>query len=382
MLLEDVFWFQEGPGVRTSQFRDSGVKLLNVSNILSGRLDLSKSTRHLDFDEVTRRYSHFLVDEGDLVIASSGISFDRDDGLLRTRGAFVEKRHLPLCMNTSTIRFKEREGVSDLRFLRYWLDSVEFRTQITRVVTGSAQQNFGPSHLRSTSIALPPLEKQKQIAAILDAAEALREKRRQAIKGTRDLQIAYFYDLFGDPALNPKQWPVARLGDLARNEDGRRVPVKAADREGKSGIYPYYGASGVIDYVDEYIFEGDRLLVGEDGANLLARSSPIAFMASGRFWVNNHAHVLASNGRAELRFLEFLIGRTDLKPYVSGTAQPKLTQASLARIPVILPPLQLQRRFCELLKKSGELQARQNESAAAVDGLMTSLQHRAFRGEL
>src|SRR5437879_812655 len=103
--LEDAFWFQEGPGVRKWQFENAGIKLLNVGNITKfGTLDLSKTDRHLSETEVAERYSHFLVDEGDLVIASSGISFDTD-GLLRTRGAFVSKEHLPLCLNTSTIRF-------------------------------------------------------------------------------------------------------------------------------------------------------------------------------------------------------------------------------------------------------------------------------------
>ncbi|MEO7299182.1 MAG: restriction endonuclease, partial [Verrucomicrobiota bacterium] len=139
--LTEVFWFQEGPGVRNWQFTTSGIKLLNVANIeKGGTLNLEKTDRHLDESEVEKKYSHFLVDSGDLVIASSGISFD-DDGLLRTRGAFVRDEHLPLCLNTSTIRFKAIDGVSDLRFLRLWLNGREFRSQITKLVTGTAQQN-------------------------------------------------------------------------------------------------------------------------------------------------------------------------------------------------------------------------------------------------
>ena len=154
--LVEAFWFQEGPGIRNWQFTTSGIKLLNVANIeKSGTLNLSKTVRHLDEAEVAKKYSHFLVDPGDLVIASSGISFD-EDGLLRTRGAFVEERDLPLCLNTSTIRFKAVKGVSDLRFLRLWLDCNEFRSQITKLVTGTAQQNFGPSHLKAMKITLPP----------------------------------------------------------------------------------------------------------------------------------------------------------------------------------------------------------------------------------
>ena len=169
--LADVFWLQEGPGVRSWQFKESGIKLLNVSNILkSGELDLSKTDRHLSTDEVQEKYSHFLVHAGDLVIASSGISIDEDD-LLRTRSAFIRDEHLPLCMNTSTVRFKAMDEVSDLRFLQRWLQLHEFRRQITQEVTGSAQKNFGPTHLKRLRITLPPLDLQCRFAAIVESVE-------------------------------------------------------------------------------------------------------------------------------------------------------------------------------------------------------------------
>ena len=118
-----------------------------------------------------------LVDAGDLVAASSGISIDEDD-LLRTRSAFVGKEHLPLCMNTSTVRFKATDGVSDLRFLQQWLQSQEFRKQITREVTGSAQKNFGPTHLKRLHITLPPLDLQHRFAAIAESVERQKASQR------------------------------------------------------------------------------------------------------------------------------------------------------------------------------------------------------------
>ncbi len=212
--LSEAFGFQEGPGVRKWQFTNLGIKLLNVGNIeKEGTLNLTKTDRHLSEEEVAKKYSHFLVDAGDLVIASSGISFD-DDGLLRTRGAFVEKHQLPLCLNTSTIRFKAIERVSDLCFLRFWLNGREFRSQITKLVTGTAQQNFGPSHLKAIKITLPPLEEQKRIAEVLDRAEELRSKRREAIAQLDTLTQAIFIEMFGDPVTNPKGWTVTPLSNL------------------------------------------------------------------------------------------------------------------------------------------------------------------------
>ena len=170
----EVFWLQEGPGVRNWQFTAEGVKLLNVGNITpDGRLDLQKTNRHISEEEAFGRYSHFLVDGGDLLMPSSGIPID-EDGFLRTRSAFASVAHLPLCMNTSTIRFKPRMEGSSLLFLQGWLQSREFRVQITKLVTGSAQKNFGPSHLKQLKITLPEPGAQSEFEEKLNKIRSLR----------------------------------------------------------------------------------------------------------------------------------------------------------------------------------------------------------------
>lgn len=137
------------------------------------------------------------------------------------------------------------------------------------------------------------------------------------------------------------------MGDIAINLDSKRKPVTKSSRQ--PGNIPYYGASGIVDYVSDYIFDGDYLLISEDGANLLARSTPIAFSISGKSWVNNHAHVLQFNTYAERRFAEFYLNSIDLSPYISGGAQPKLNQANLNRIPIPVPPLEEQSRIVAIL---------------------------------
>lgn len=196
MNLSDAYWFQEGPGVRNWQFRDSGVKLLNVANIeKDGTLNLCKTSRYLSHEEIDTKYRHFLVDAGDLVIASSGISFE-EDGLLRTRGAFVESHHLPLCMNTSTIRFKAAPGVSSLDFLWVWLNGTEFRTQITKLVTGSAQQNFGPSHLRALRISLPLPEVQGRLSRLIAAFQRTKRQMSESEDGLQRLFVSLQHRAF------------------------------------------------------------------------------------------------------------------------------------------------------------------------------------------
>lgn len=135
----------------------------------------------------------------------------------------------------------------------------------------------------------------------------------------------------------PSDWPTATLGELTVNLDTRRKPVKEADR--RPGPYPYYGASGVVDYVEGYLFEGEHLLIAEDGENLRTRNTPVAFRATGRFWVNNHAHIVKGNERARTRFLEYAVLAADLTPYLTGAVMPKLTQGNLNKIQIACPPL-------------------------------------------
>ncbi|MEQ1593344.1 MAG: restriction endonuclease subunit S [Thiobacillaceae bacterium] len=143
------------------------------------------------------------------------------------------------------------------------------------------------------------------------------------------------------------QWEILPLGELTENLDGRRVPVKELDR--KPGPYPYYGASGIVDRVDGYLFDGEYLLIGEDGENLRTRQTPIAFMAKGKFWVNNHAHIVRGNHRADTRFLSYVLSQTDISGYLTGSTMPKLTQGNLNRLPVVVPPLAEQKAIAAVL---------------------------------
>ncbi len=150
-------------------------------------------------------------------------------------------------------------------------------------------------------------------------------------------------------AANPTYggWPTTPLGKLTKNFDSVRVPVKGADR--KSGKYPYYGASGIVDHVDGFLFDGEYLLIAEDGENLRTRQTPVAFMATGKFWVNNHAHIVQGNDRALTRYLSYALSQTEISGFLSGSTMPKLTQGNMNRIPVIEPPLPEQKTIAHIL---------------------------------
>jgi len=145
-------------------------------------------------------------------------------------------------------------------------------------------------------------------------------------------------------------WEVKTLNTISKNLDSRRVPITKSAR--KEGNIPYYGASGIVDYVADYLFDEDLLCISEDGANLIARKYPIAFSISGKTWVNNHAHILKFENSVSQRFVELYLNSINLSDYISGMAQPKLNQTKLNQIPILLPPLQEQEKIVAILDEA------------------------------
>ncbi|MBK1873008.1 restriction endonuclease subunit S [Marinobacter sp. 1-3A] len=138
-------------------------------------------------------------------------------------------------------------------------------------------------------------------------------------------------------------WPSMKISNVAVYRNNKRIPLKSLDRAKRQGIYPYYGASGVVDYIDDYIFDGTYLLISEDGENLRSRKTPVAFKAHGKFWVNNHAHILEEKEEGILDYLEYYFSQLDLTPYITGAVQPKLNKANLDTIEIPIPPLEERR---------------------------------------
>ena len=189
--------------------------------------------------------------------------------------------------------------------------------------TGGTFAEISKSKFCELQIPLPPLEVQTEIVAEIDGYQ-------KVIDGARAVLDNYRPHI----PIHP-DWPKRELGTLAENLDSRRVPITKGDR--KEGPFPYYGASGIVDYVADYLFDEDILLISEDGANLLARSTPISFSVSGKCWVNNHAHILKFANPATQKFVEVHLNAISIEEFVNGAAQPKLTQQALNSILIPIP---------------------------------------------
>jgi type I restriction enzyme S subunit len=357
--LGEVADFVNGAAFKPEDWGEDGLPIIRIQNLTDSGKPFNYTERVVP--------DKLVVNPGDLLVSWSA-----------TLGVFQWNGPKGL-LNQHIFRVLPNDEVVDKNYLKHTLGQAI--NDMERHLHGATMKHVNRGEFLGTRIPLPPLEEQRRIAAILDKTAELSgaNRRRQVL--LRAFPLSVYRQMFGDPRHNPFLWPVFQLGEICLNEDARRVPVKSSDRKAMQGRFPYYGASGVIDHVDDYLFEGQRLLVGEDGANLIARSSPITFIADGKYWVNNHAHVLSENGEAKLRFLEYYFALVDLKPFVTGSAQPKLTRSALDSLPVPLPPLGLQERFESVLTALDARFAQAEISAQQASSLSCALRYASFQGD-
>lgn len=171
------------------------------------------------------------------------------------------------------------------------------------------------------------------------------------------------------------EWQVKNLGEVANFFDGKRVPIESGNRQQMQGKYPYYGASGVIDYINSYIFDGEYVLLGEDGANIILRSTPLAFVVKGKFWLNNHAHIMQSHGSN--LFLATSLERLKYDKYNTGTIQPKLNSEVVKKIKISIPTNKEQEKIAEFLtavdEKIGTLEQKVENIETYKRGMMQKI---------
>ncbi|MCE5228944.1 restriction endonuclease subunit S [bacterium] len=363
-----------GSVLHKSDYADHGVPLVNPINIIDDRIvpDPSK----LITEPTKQRLSNYVLREGDIVVGRRG-----EIG----RCAVVGLAEVGWVCGTGSFFIRPLPSV-DSRFIAHLIRSSDYREKLEQLSTGTTMKNLSNIALADLVVAIPSLREQRRIVGILDEAFAgiatAKANAEKNLQNARALFESHLHSVFNQ---NGENWVVATLDTLSTNLDSNRVPITKCDR--KSGEYPYYGASGIVDYVADYIYEGDTLLVSEDGANLLARSTPIAFSVSGKYWVNNHAHILKFEHMATQRFVEFFLESIKLDEYITGAAQPKLNQKAMNSIPIPIPKaIGEQKKIVgdieSFAAETQRLESIYQRKLAALEALKKSLLHQAFNGEL
>ena len=378
-------------------YSDKGVGFLRAENI-AGLDVLDKSNlKYIDEKIHLGALRRSILEANDILITIAGT-------LGRT--AIVRDNDLPLNANqaVSMIRLVDAKSVS-LKYIVIALNSPMIQRILTKQRKVTAIPNLTLEIIGDCLIPLPPLAEQKRIVAKIEELLPLIDRYEKAWSKLEDFNkrfpvdmqksllqmaiqgklvdqrpeegtgeelyrkiIAHKKTLFANkkegklskehiaedeiPFDIPETWKWVRFGHIMINRDAERIPLSVDERSKLAKKYDYYGASGVIDKVDDFIFDKPLLLIGEDGANLLTRNTPIAFIARGKYWVNNHAHVLDCNSDlVHMEYVMWFINAINLAPYVTGTAQPKMNQQKMNSIPVALPPLAEQKRIVAKLEE-------------------------------
>lgn len=335
-------------------------------------------TQTRPLSEVAGSYTYFA--DGDVLLAKITPCFE--NGKLGIAADLVNGIGFG---SSEYIVFRPDASVAK-EWLYYFLSRESFRVEGAERMTGAVgHKRVAKDFIEAYPIPVPPLTEQRRIVALIDEAfdgiSTARANAEQNLQNARDLFDSHLHAVFNQT----DGWHSTTLDQISTNLDNKRIPITKSDRT--SGEYPYYGASGIVDYVADYIFEGDTLLVSEDGANLLARSTPIAFSVSGKYWVNNHAHILKFKEMATQKLVEFYLSSIKLDEFITGAAQPKLNQKALNSIPIRLPTSittrqQIVSNIELLLEEVSRLEAIYEQKVAALEDLKKSLLHQAFAGLL
>ena len=371
----EVLFFQEGPGVRNTQYTSEGVKLLNVANLVNGKVDISNSDRFISRDEAYGKYKHFLCDNGDFIVASSGIKVEYIDKKM----GFIDKSMLPLCMNTSTIRFKVLNSKElNIKYFMYYLKSRHFKLQLAKQITGSAQLNYGPSHLKDMCLPMVDIYIQNNIVEILDKIHSIINICEAKIEKLDILVRARFVEMFGDVIHNDKLWEKHTVESLCKEIYGGGTPSKSHPEYYENGDIPWVSSKDMkSDVVTDSQIKINRLGLDNSTAKMVPINSVIMVIRSGilkhtlpvainavPITVNQDLKVFIPGEHVLTRFLavQFKMHEKDILSGVRAVTADNIEFDSLKQRELIVPPIELQHEyvFClEQIDKSKLLSASQ-----------------------
>lgn len=374
----DFIEFLEGPGVRKWQFREKGIKLINIRNIVNSNLLLENTTNCLDEEEVQKKYSHFLLEKGDFVMASSGVTWGKI--------AEVKEEHLPLCLNTSIIKIKPLDERVSKRYLWHFIKSFKFRRQIDRLITGSAQPNFGPSHLKKVKIPLPPLPEQKRIAALLDEADKVRQLNRQLIEKYEALGESLFLEMFGDPISNPKGWKLYSLIDVAEIIMGQSPKGDSYNNLGKGEPL----LNGPTEFRDKHPKEKQWTTKPKK----MCKTGDILFCVRGatagkmnwadkEYCLGRGLAAIRSKGLISKNYIYLILERLYVvfQSTSNGSTFINISRDDLRKVKIPMTSKEFQNQFATRIQLIETQKSQAQAALVQADNLFNSLLQRAFKGE-
>lgn len=273
------------------------------------------------------------------------------------------------------------EKIANNKFIYYSL--LFNKEKIESVASGSTFKEISGNVLKNLEISLPDIKEQEEIAEILSSLDEKIEINRKININLEKIASSIFkkwFVDFGDEL--PEGWKLGTLGEAIKNFDSKRIPLHSGEREKRRGVYPYHGATSVMDYVDDFIFDGVYVLLGEDGSVVREDGTPFVQYVSGKIWVNNHAHVLQGKNGFSTEYIKVFLNQADITPFVTGAVQPKLNQSNMNSIPMIIPDQKTLDRFNEVLTTLFGMILENENQTKNLEKIRDSLLPRLMNGKI
>ncbi len=311
---------------------NTGKKCLRIGDISNQR-----SYNEWGYTEVNEEnYKKYRLEKEDILIARTGSTIGIN--------TFIEKDYKSV-YNNGLIRLRIDKSKYNSKFIYYVIQTNKFKNYINGIAFGTTgQPNMKINDLLKFKFHYIPLYIQNKIVKILDNLDKKIELNNQINENLFRLGDSLYKEYFELKYELPKGWKVCKLKDVANNYDYKRKPMSSREREKHKGKYPYYGATSIIDYVEDYIFDGIYLLMGEDGTVITNEEKPVLQYIWGKNWVNNHAHVLKGN-LISTEHLMFCLRNTNVRDIITGAVQPKINQENMNNIKIILADEETNKKF-------------------------------------
>lgn len=291
--------------------------------------------------------------------------------------------------STEYIVFRAKEGIADKDYLYYLVCSPEVREPAIKSMVGSSgRQRVQTDVVKNLEIDVPPLVEQEKIGSFLKAFDdkiALNDRINKNLgQQAKALYKDWFFNFspFSTDGTLPDGWRVGTVNNIIQLHDSKRIPLSGTERDKMAKIYPYYGATSLMDYVDNYLFDGIYLLLGEDGTVVDSLGFPILQYVYGQFWVNNHAHIITGKEGFSVEELYLFFSLTNIKSIVTGAVQQKVSQQNLKKVPAIIPSKEVLSAFDKLIQPIfAQIRNIRDENARLVE-LRDTLLPKLMSGEL
>ena len=385
--LRDIADIQTGPfgsQLHKEDYVEYGTPIVTVEHLGNRQFTEQNLPKVSDSDK--ERLKKYVLATGDIVFSRVG-SVDRC--------SYVDEEHNGWMFSGRCLRVRPSEEIDSL-YLYYYFCREETRQFVRNIAVGATMPSINTKLLGEVPVAVPDIQIQKAVSNILSKIDdkielnnkinANLQQQAQAIFKSWFVDFEPFQDgEFVESELGPipKGWRVGSVADIVNLHDSKRIPLSGAQRQRmEKKIYPYYGAASLMDYVENYIFDGIYLLLGEDGTVMDDKGYPILQYVWGKFWVNNHAHVLTGKCGYSVESLYLLFLNTPVKSIVTGAVQAKISQSNLKAIQIIVPPQEVLDRFNELIQPYFSMIRQKGEENKRLENLRDTLLPKLMNGEI